>query len=231
MEKNKDKSEFKNEEPKLGDSKNEKKNEFKINYNKNENIKYNDKNEEKENSQGNNNSKFSNINFKLLAIEIFKKQNKVLTNPKSYIEKLEKATNFFKDKIFRYPGEKPIETFEGVKGVYDAIEFLQKQNPVKPLIYSPKLTQACEDHAKDIGINNLSSHKGSNGNNINERIEKNIEWDGAIAENLGFCYAFPENIIMDLIIDDSSEDKHQRNNLILDLNMEELPVMSIKFIK
>ena len=168
-----------------------------------------------QNSQTNNynNSNPSEIDFEQLAIDVFNEQNRVRTNPESYIEKLERATKFFKDKIFRHPAELPIETYEGVQAVYDAIEFLKNQNPVEPLQYCPELAQACKDHAKDIGSKGLSSHEGSDGNGLCERIEKYVEWDGAIAENLDFCYKFAENIVMNLIIDDGSKEKHQRNNL------------------
>ena len=166
-----------------------------------------------QNVMNNYNSNQSDIDFEQLAIDVFNEQNRVRSNPESYIEKLERATKFFKDKIFRHPAELPIETYEGVQGVYDAIEFLKNQNPVEPLQYCPELTQACKDHAKDIGSKGLSSHEGSDGNGLCERIEKYVEWDGAIAENLDFCYKFAENIVMNLIIDDGSKEKHQRNNL------------------
>ena len=153
------------------------------------------------------------IDYEQLAIDVFNEQNRVRTNPESYIEKLERATNFFKDKIFRHPAELPIETYEGVQGLYNAIEFLKNQNPVEPLQYVQELSKACKDHARDLGSKGLSSHEGSDGNGLSERIEKYVEWDGAIAENLDFCYKFAENIVMNLIVDDGSKEKHQRLNL------------------
>ena len=144
------------------------------------------------NGKINNNNYSSNpeIDYQQLALDVFNEQNRVRTNPDSYIEKLERATKFFKDKIFRHPAELPIETYEGVQGILEAIEFLKKQKPVEALQYSGELSQACKDHAKDIGSKGLSSHEGSDGNGLSERIEKYIEWDGAVAENLDFCYKF-----------------------------------------
>ena len=128
------------------------------------------------------------IDYDQLAIDVFNEQNRVRTNPESYIEKLESATKFFKDKIFRHPAELPIETYEGVQGFYNAIEFLRNQEPAEPFQYVNELSQACKDHAKDLGSKGLSSHEGSDGNGLSERIEKYVEWDGAITENLDFCY-------------------------------------------
>ena len=80
------------------------------------------------------NSNSGEIDYEQLAIDVFNEQNRVRTNPESYIEKLERATKFFKDKIFRHPAELPIETYEGIQGVYDAIEFLKNQNPVEKVL-------------------------------------------------------------------------------------------------
>jgi len=155
----------------------------------------------------------SEIDFQQLAEEIFQEHNKLRKDPKSYIEKLTKAENYYKDKIFRHPNEIPIETYEGVEGIKNAIEFLKNQEPVKELIYSEPLSKAALDHANDIGRQGLHNHEGSNDSLLSDRIEKYSEWDGAIAESLQFCYKNAENIIMNLLIDDGSNEKHQRENL------------------
>jgi len=155
----------------------------------------------------------SEIDFQQLAEEIFQEHNKLRKDPKSYIEKLTKAENYYKDKIFRHPNEIPIETYEGVEGIKKAIEFLKNQEPVKELIYSEPLSKSALDHANDIGRQGLHNHEGSNDTLLSDRIEKYTEWDGAIAESLQFCYKNAENIIMNLIIDDGSNEKHQRENL------------------
>ena len=69
----------------------------------------------------------------------------------------------------------PIETYEGIQCLNNAIEFLKNQNPIKPLKYSFELSKSCKDHAKDIGSKGLSSHEGSDGKGLCERIEKYTE--------------------------------------------------------
>ena len=163
----------------------------------------------------NNNNYVSNseIDYEELALNVFNEQNRARTNPKAYIEKLEYSMKFFKDKILYEPDELPIETYEGVQGFLDAIEFLKNQKPLESLQYSGHLSQACKDHAKDLGSKGQSSHEGSDGSGLSERIEKYIEWDGAVGENLDFCYKFAVNIVMNIIVDDGSKEKHQRENL------------------
>ena len=153
------------------------------------------------------------IDLKQLSEELFKEHNNLRKNPQSYIERLTKIENYYKDKIFRHPNEIPIETYEGPEGVKNAIEFLKNQKPVKELIYSESLSKSALDHANDIGKQGLHNHEGSNGSLLSDRIEKYTEWDGAIAESLQFCYKYAENIIISLIIDDGSTEKHQRENL------------------
>ena len=156
------------------------------------------------------------IDFDEIALEIFNEQNKIRQNPKSYIEKLKRSLTFFKNKIFRHPLEIPLETNEGTDGVKDAIEFLKTQGPVRELKFSEELTKAAKEHALDIGAKGLSSHEGSDGSGISDRVERYIEWDGAIAECLDFCYRYAENIIMNLVVDDGAKEKNQRKNLFND---------------
>ena len=153
------------------------------------------------------------IDLQQLSEELFKEHNNLRRNPKSYIEKLNNLENYYKDKIFRCPKEIPIETYLGSSGIKNAIEFLKNQEPIKELIYSESLSKSALDHANDIGSQGLLNHIGSKGSLLCDRIEKYTEWDGSIAESLQFCYKNAENIIISLLIDDGSNEKHQRENL------------------
>jgi uncharacterized protein YkwD len=153
------------------------------------------------------------MDYDKLSLDIFKEQNKIRTNPQSYIEKLYSIIKYYKDKIYKNPKEIPIETVEGSQGVYEAINFLKNQKPLEPLQYFEELSQVCKEHVKDIGNNNLYSHESSDGKGLCERLEKYVEWDGSIAENLIFGNNHAENIIINMIINDGSKERYQRNNL------------------
>ena len=153
------------------------------------------------------------IDLEIFPKEIFQEHNYLRRNPQSYIEKLERVLSFFRGKYFRHPMEMPIETYEGEKGVINAIEFLKQQNPVRELIFSEELSKAARDHAIDIGDNGISNHIGSDNSTLYDRIEKYIEWDGGIGESIQYCYKFPGNIIMSLLISDGSKSKIERENL------------------
>ena len=109
--------------------------------------------------------------------------------------------------------ENPLETFEGVQGVEEAIRFLTLQKPVPELIYSEELSKAAKDHAKDIGENSLTGHDGSKGSMLSDRIERYIEWDDLCAENIDLGFKVADNIILNILIDDGADERNQRINL------------------
>ena len=154
-----------------------------------------------------------NVNYEEIESELFKSHNKIRTDPQSFIPKLKDCLNHFRDKIYHQPGEDPIQTYEGREGIEDAIRFLKNQKPVPPLTYSEAISKACKDHVNDIGPKGLTSHEGSDGKNISDRIEKYCEWDGACAENIDFGFKNADNIIIYLLVDDGVKQRYQRKNL------------------
>ena len=158
-------------------------------------------------------NKDSNIDYEGIEKEIYKEQNELRKNPKSYIEKLKDSLKYYQNNILSKDGEIPIPTYEGVEAVKDAINFLQNQKPVPELVYSKDISLSCKDIIEDIGPKGLVTHEGTEAKNIYNRIEKYCEWDGVLAENLDFGFKKPENIIMNMLIDDGDENRYQRKNL------------------
>ena len=153
------------------------------------------------------------IDYEEIVEEIFKEQNEVRKNPKSYIKKLQNSLKYYSNNVLFREGEIPISTYEGVEGVKDAINFLQNQSPVQELIYSKDIGLSCKDIIDDIGPKGLVTHEGTELKNIYNRLEQYCDWDGAIAENIDFGFKIPENIVMNMIIDDGDENRYQRKNL------------------
>ena len=155
----------------------------------------------------------SKIDYRKIEEEIFNEHNKLRKNPKIYIQKLEKSLNFYQNNILSKENEIPIPTYEGINAVKNAINFLRNQEPVQELIYSKEMSLSCKDLVNDIGPKGLVTHEGTEIKNIYNRLEKYCDWDGVIAENLDFGFKIPENIIMNMIIDDGDENRCQRKNL------------------
>ena len=154
-----------------------------------------------------------NIDYDELENEIYQIHNELRKNPQSFIPKLKESLNHFRDKIYHKPGEDPIQTYEGPEAIENAIEFLKAQKPVEELTYDENISLACKDHVHDLGVKGLTSHEGSDGKNISDRIEKYCEWEGAAAENLDFGFKKAENIILNMLIDDGVQERNQRYNL------------------
>ena len=153
------------------------------------------------------------INYSDLEKELFLCQNKIRKYPTCYIPQLEEWSKKFKENTLHLSNEFPLRTFDGLKAVEEAITFLKSQKPLPELKYNEELSKAAREHAHDIGTNGLTGHEGSRESSLPERIEKFINWDGACAENLDFGFKNPENIILNLIVDDGSPDRSQRSNL------------------
>ena len=153
------------------------------------------------------------IDYEDIEKQLFNLHNDLRENPQSYIQKLKENLKYFRQKIFHPPGEDPIQTYEGTEAIDDAIQFLKTQKPVERLEYNDGIAQACKDHVLDIGSKGLTTHEGSDELNIADRIEKYVEWDGAAAESIDFGFKTPENILLNLLIDDGVKDRYQRYNL------------------
>ena len=151
--------------------------------------------------------------FKELEKEIFRQHNLLRSDPQSFIKKVKNCMKYYSLKIYHPPGEDPVQTYEGKEIISEVIQFLKAQKPVELLEYSESIALACRDHVKDIGPKGLTSHEGSDDKNIAERLEKYCEWDGVVSESIDFGFTDPQNIILNLLIDDGVEDRYQRLNL------------------
>ena len=153
------------------------------------------------------------MNYEEIEKELFQLHNELRTKPQNFLPRLRDLLSHFKDKVFTVPEEEPIQTFEGIKAVEEAIEFIKKQKPVPELTLNDDITKACKDHIEDIGPKGMTTHEGSERSNISDRLEKYCEWDGSIAENMDFGFKKAENIILNMIIDDGVKERFQRMNL------------------
>ena len=153
------------------------------------------------------------INYNEIVKDLIEEQNILRADPKSYIPKLQQCLNLFHENVYHQPGEDPLQTYEGTDAIEEAINFLKQQKPMPELELCEEISNACRDHVNDIGPKGLTTHEGSDGSNISERLEKYCEWDGACAENIDFGFKKAENIIINLLVDDGVSERFQRKNL------------------
>ena len=106
-----------------------------------------------------------------------------------------------------------IRTSEGKKAVMECIQALEATSPMQPLYYDSRLYDAAISHGTDMRDNNFFEHDSSDGTQFYERLQK-FGFNGHCAENLAAGNDAPEEIVLQLIIDDGVPSRGHRTNLL-----------------
>ena len=80
---------------------------------------------------------------------IVREMNLARQHPEVYAAYVEEMRAAFRGKVFYQAGKMPLQTREGLRGVEEAIRFLQRVRPVAPLELSRGLSQAAREHVID----------------------------------------------------------------------------------
>lgn len=139
--------------------------------------------------------------------------NAARTNPRAYSRYLENMRKHYDGNRYKRPGEITIVTKEGVAAVDEAITFLHSVRPVKPLSLSQGMSKAAADHAKDQSRTGKTGHKGRDGSQPWDRVERYGKWSGKIGENVGYGDRTAREYVISLIVDDSVASRGHRANI------------------
>ena len=110
-----------------------------------------------------------------------------------------------------------LTTSEGVKAFDEAISYLKNFNQkLSQLTWSESLSQSCFDHISAQGPAGGNGHYGSAGDSPKDRISKYSKWTG-LGENLSYSdVKYPEDPILQLLIDDGVPSRGHRTNILKD---------------
>jgi uncharacterized protein YkwD len=139
--------------------------------------------------------------------------NMARTAPKDYASLLEQRRKYYDKKILRLPGETPILTKEGVRAVVEAIRFLRSMKSIHSLTPSKGMSSGAKDHVKDQGSSSASQHKGSDGSQPSDRVNRYGTWEKSIGENISYGSHQARDIVLSLIIDDGVPSRGHRKNI------------------
>ena len=149
-----------------------------------------------------------------LAAGVLAELNLTRTAPESYAESLRELRRRYQGKVVIPPGTSMrIVTEEGVAAVDEAIRFLSRQKPLRPLTSSAGLKKAAEALVKDQGRSGAIGHEGAGSGDMRQRIERHGTWRGRIGENISYGPAQSRWVVMSLIIDDGVPGRGHRKNI------------------
>jgi len=149
-----------------------------------------------------------------LENEVVHEINTARAAPKEYSDLLEQWKKYYDKKILKLPGETPLLTNEGVSALIDAIQFLCPMKSVPLLSPSKGMSLGAKDHVKDQGRLSAGQHKGSDGSQPWDRVNRYGIWERSIGENISYGSDKARNIVMYLIIDDGVLSRGHRKNLL-----------------
>ena len=151
----------------------------------------------------------------LLPLEksVVNEMNLARTSPKEYLSLLEQFRKYYDGKLLKLPGESPILTKEGTSAVAEAIRSMRSQKPVSPLGPSKGMALGAKDHLRDLRTSGASQHKGSDGSQPWDRVNRYGTWQKIIGENISFGHNKARNIVMTLMIDDGVPNRGHRKNI------------------
>ncbi len=164
------------------------------------------------------------LNPALQSLSTYEKQlldeiNYARANPQEYVKALELFRRNFRGKEIHYPEGGVLATNEGVAALDDAINFLRKQNPLPPLEIRSGMVKAAKVHATDLVSTGKSSHRGTDGSQPGERLDRFGRWEDAYGENIVYDSRTPRYDVIGMIIDDGTANRGHRENLFSDFRV------------
>ena len=131
------------------------------------------------------------------------------------MEKLENLRQYLdpETNILSEPGKIQIQLVEGDSAFQEAIMFLKKLSPLKPLQWDDTLAMSAQDHVNDIGPKGLLLYQSSDGTEPEDRIAKYGTYIESMGENIDFGPNDALGVLISLTLDDGEEERPHRVNL------------------
>lgn len=103
--------------------------------------------------------------------------------------------------------------YEDRGALAEALDFLRRQAPLRPLSVMSGLAAAALDHAVAQGRQGGFGHVGAGGESLGERLHRHGVWAGMAAEDISYGYQTPRDVVRQLIVDSGVPSRGHRNNI------------------
>ncbi len=152
--------------------------------------------------------------YALMAEAVLVEMNELRFDPGAYARKLAHHRTLYRGKTIFQRNAPPVLTQEGVTAVDEAIAALRQTQRLPQLRWADGLARAAQDHADDLGRNNLTGHGGSDGSRPEERSRRYGDLEVVHAENITFGSMTGREVVIDLLIDDGVAGRGHREILL-----------------
>ncbi|WGK69756.1 CAP domain-containing protein [Candidatus Haliotispira prima] len=142
-------------------------------------------------------------------------QNAVRSNPRKFAELyVREVQSYYSGSLLEYPGEIRIQTREGRRAADELYRELQRQKPLPLLQPSRGMSQAAADHGADQARSGDTGHRGRDGSQPFDRINRHGKWGKTAGENISYGDGTGLRIILQLMIDDGVASRGHRVNIL-----------------
>jgi uncharacterized protein YkwD len=139
---------------------------------------------------------------------------KIRMFPRAYAKYIRVLGTHFQGTLWRLKDHVPIRTNEGRRAVDEAVDFLEKVDPIPGVIrFSEGLHEAARDHVLDQGPSGQTGHVGVNGSTMGERIRRHGQQGSLIGEVINYGEETARMTVIQLVIDDGVPDRGHRTNI------------------
>ena len=145
--------------------------------------------------------------------QLFEEINYARANPHEYVKALELFKKNYRGNQIHYPEGGVLVTNEGVAALDDAINFLRTIKPLPPLDLRSGMVKAAKAHVTDLVSTGKSGHRGSDGSQPGQRLDRFGTWDQSYGENIVYESRTPRYDVIGMIIDDGTANRGHRENL------------------
>lgn len=142
--------------------------------------------------------------------------NAARTSPAVYATRIAALRPRFDGLLLRQSDGPDILTQEGLGAVDEAVHALEAQAPLPALSLSSGLTQAADDHLADQASTGTTGHTGRDGSTPSVRMGRHGRWLACCGENVAYGFSTPQEVVLQLIVDDGVRDRGHRKNMFSD---------------
>jgi len=146
------------------------------------------------------------------GIAVVREMNLARQHPEIYAGFLEQWRTQFRGSLRVLSGHRMLRTREGVGAVDEAIRFLRRTRPLRPLAFSRGMALAAAEHVAD-QAKGAMGHTGSDFSNGGERLNRHGVWHTLWGENIAYGHDMPRDIVLALIVDDGQRARKHRKNI------------------